>query len=364
MKFKYLILSVLMISIWACKKDKPDDDVITPPPPSQPGVVLNLNEVPYTNLSQYQFFTGDLKELEPNNGVLPYDVITPLFSDYASKKRFVWMPTGTNATYAGADKALNFPDGAALIKNFYYNNVQPTGETKILETRLMYRKNGFWQFANYVWNEAQTEAVLDLQGSNVPVSWIDEDQNIREVLYRIPNVLECQTCHKSSLVSIPIGVKPQNLNMTYDYVQGPSNQLMKWQQTGYLQGNIPANIETTVRWDDQTAVLSERVRAYLDMNCSHCHTAGGHCDYRPVKFAYSESADPVNQGVCVEPEENLGPSLTHIISVGNIEKSVLHFRLNTTDETKRMPLLGRTVIHEEAVQMIADYINSLTEPCQ
>jgi len=364
MKFKYLVLTFIVFAVWACKKDKPDDEVPLPPAPNPSQVVFDLNAVPYTNLSQYNFFEGAMADLSPNDGVLPYDVITPLFSDYASKKRFVWMPVGVSASYVSDNKALNFPDGAALIKNFYYNNVQPTGETRILETRLMYRKNGFWQFANYVWNDAQTEAVLDLQGSNVPLTWIDENQITRDVIYRIPNVVECQTCHKSYQQSIPIGIKPQNLNMTYDYSQGPENQLMKWQQSGYLESNIPSNIETTVRWDDENAELSERVRSYLDMNCSHCHSLGGHCDYTPVKFVYSESSDPVNQGVCVEPDIDLGPELTYIITPGNINKSVMHFRMNTTDETKRMPLLGRTVIHEEAVQLIADYINSLTEPCQ
>ncbi|MEZ4800116.1 MAG: hypothetical protein R2809_10145 [Flavobacteriales bacterium] len=41
-----------------------------------------------------------MSELHPNERVLPYDVITPLFTDYAKKKKFVWMPEGTSAIYA------------------------------------------------------------------------------------------------------------------------------------------------------------------------------------------------------------------------------------------------------------------------
>jgi uncharacterized repeat protein (TIGR03806 family) len=364
MKFRYLVLPLFIFAVWACKKDSPEDEVPVPPVPDPTQVVFDLNAVPYTNLSQYNFYEGAMADLNPVDGVLPYDVITPLFSDYASKKRFLWMPAGVSASYVAGDKPLDFSDGAVLIKNFYYNNVQPSGNKRILETRLMYKKNGFWQFANYVWNAAQTDAVLDMQGSNVPLTWIDENETVREVIYRIPNVLECQTCHKSFETTVPIGVKPQNLNMTYSYEDGPANQLMKWQQTGYLSGTIPGNIETTVRWNDPSADLTERVRSYLDMNCSHCHMEGGHCDYRPMRFTYSETANPVNMGVCVEPEEDLGPPYTHIISAGNVDKSVITLRLSSTDQTVRMPLLGRTVVHEEAVQMIADYINSLQSPCE
>ena len=35
----------------------------------------------------------------PNAGVLPYDLVTPLFSDYAHKLRTVWMPAGQSAKY-------------------------------------------------------------------------------------------------------------------------------------------------------------------------------------------------------------------------------------------------------------------------
>ena len=54
---------------------------------------------PLKKLSQYHFFKGDLKALAPNDRVLPYDLITPLFSDYALKARFVWMPEGASAKY-------------------------------------------------------------------------------------------------------------------------------------------------------------------------------------------------------------------------------------------------------------------------
>src|SRR5690606_24197376 len=110
-------------------------------------VVMDLAEVPYPKLSDYNFFKLRFSDLVPVYGVLPYEPISALFSDYAHKKRFVWMPEGVAATFDGDAKSLNFPNGAALIKNFYYENVQPGNQTQLIETRLMIKIDGEWMFA-------------------------------------------------------------------------------------------------------------------------------------------------------------------------------------------------------------------------
>ncbi|MFZ6052446.1 hypothetical protein [Halocola ammonii] len=357
-----VIASILAIAV-ACSKPEPE------PPKQDPdgtdsGVSFNTAELPYSKLSDYRFFEGDLADLSPTEGVLPYELITPLFTDYAKKKRFVWMAEGASAQHDGDTEIFSFDDGTVLIKNFYYNNVQPSNEKRIIETRLLYKVNGEWFFADYVWNDEQTEAYFDLNGSYTDIEFYDEENDVlRSIEYRIPSEGECLTCHKSNSLPIPIGPKPQNMNKMVDYDGQSINQLEKWQQEGYLSATLPANIETVADWTDETALLSERVRAYIDINCGHCHREGSHCDYRPVRFAWSESDQSENLGVCVEPDEFINETLTHIISPGNHERSMMYYRLNTTYEAERMPLLGRSVIHEEATEMIKEYINSLTEDC-
>ena len=305
-----------------------------------------------------------MADLSPVTGVLPFEPITPLFSDYAHKSRFVWMPDGVSASYVADSLVLDFPDGAVLIKNFYYDHVQPADTRRIMETRLLYRRDDQWQFATYVWNAAQTEATLRMDGQNEAVQWVDDGGTLRNVNYRIPSLAECQTCHKKYGLSVPIGVKPQNLNSNFGYTDGAMNQLAKWQASDYLQGGLPASIETVAKWDDVTLDPLIRVRAYVDMNCSHCHSQGGHCDYRPMRFAWHDSNILENLGVCVPPDDNLGlPQYTHIVNAGNIERSMMYFRMSSADEAVRMPLLGRTLVHDEAVQLIGDWITSLTPPC-
>lgn len=290
------------------------------------------------------------------------------------------MPTGSKATYAGDDKILEFPVGSAIIKTFYYDNVQPSNTTQILETRIMIRKSDGWIFADYVWNDEQTEAYFDLAGSFKPISWKDENDVIKSTNYRIPSEVECNVCHKaktlenniSNDIQIPIGIKPQNLNYNFNYGNEYKNQLTKWVELGYLESNfsLPSAANTVVDYSDETQPLDLRARSYVDINCAHCHQPNGHCDYRPMKLNFSATGLPngeglTNMGVCVPTQDmqDFPPALASIITPANPNRSMFYYRINTTDESYRMPLHGRTVIHEEGVALMEQWINSLTTPC-
>lgn len=340
-------------------------------------VTVDLSQVPYPKLSDYKFFEGDMKNQIPSLNVIPYEPASSLFSDYAHKKRFVWMPQGTKANFVADNKALNLPVGAALIKTFYYDNVQPDNTTRMIETRLMIRKTTGWIFADYVWNTEQTEAFLDLEGSFTPIAWKDENNIIKSTDYRIPNSAQCVICHKfkeevdgSEVTSyIPIGIKPQNLNFNYSYTGVVKNQLTKWIELGYLENNfsLPSQENSVVNYNDTSKSIELRTRSYVDANCSHCHENNRHCDYRPMRFSFANTGLPdglgqTNMGVCVDTEDlqDLPPALSKIVTPGNVNRSMLFYRVNTTNETYRMPLHGRTIIHDEGVALIQQWINSLT----
>lgn len=346
----------------ACVKDVAEVPDPAPAPVASP-VDFDPALVPYDSLSTYRFFEGAMAALQPSAGLIPFAPITPLFSDGAHKSRFLWMPQGVAAQYVNDSSVFAFPDGAVLIKNFWFDDVQPLGERRIIETRVMYRLSGTWHFAEYVWNDEQTEAVLDMNGSFTDVQYLDDDGIPRNVQYRLPAAAECMTCHKSFGEASPIGTKPQHLNTVFTYADGTANQLAKWSDVGYLEGGFPGTIETVAKWDDPAEDLTRRVRAYLDMNCAHCHREGGHCDYRPMRFAWHRTADLAGIGVCVPPHDPLLPQHEYIVTAGDTARSLLYFRLNSTSESVRMPLLGRTVIHEDAVQLIGGWIQQLSPPC-
>lgn len=361
MKRLFPIFSIILLILSSCSKS--EQQYIPISNTSTINVNVDLTQVPFAKLSDYHFFVGEMKNQNPATNVLSFEPASSLFTDYAKKKRFVWMPNGLKATFNGNNKVLELPVGAALIKTFYYDHVQPSNSTRIMETRIMIRKSTGWIFAEYIWNTEQTEANLDLNGSYSNISWNEDNITPKSSNYRFPSSTECITCHKSSNIPIPIGIKPQNLNLNYNYSGVSKNQLTKWIEQGYLENAIPTNIVSTVNYKDTSNSLNLRVRSYLDINCAHCHQQNSHCDYRPMRFAFSETNLPANLGICVPPQDlSIGSGISSVVQPNNIARSMMFYRLNTSDESFRMPLLGRTIIHTEGIALIQEWINSLP-PC-
>ena len=172
------------------------------------GVSVDISVGPYEKLSEYNFFTGNMADLQPEKRVVPYDLITPLFSDYSHKARFVWMPEGKSAKYK-EEGALDFPTGSVLIKHFYYPDDfrQPDGKRKIIETRILMKRVAGWEAFPYIWNEEQTEAILEPIGDVKKVSWIDETGESISTNYVIPNKNQCKSCHVYDKTMVPNGPK-------------------------------------------------------------------------------------------------------------------------------------------------------------
>lgn len=354
---KLKIYFLLLVILTACNSNESEEYI----PLQTSPVVLNLENVPYPKLSDYKFFQGNIKDQKPSYGVIPYKPTSELFTDYAKKSRFIWLPANAKATYISDFENLDLPVGSALIKNFYYNNFQPSNVAKIIETRVMIHKSNGWIFAEYVWNEEQTEAFLQNQGSTIPVSWKDDSNVIHTIDYQIPTPIQCLTCHSNNQQALPIGTKPQNLNSNFSYPEGTKNQLQKLIDFGYLENNLPANIVSVVDYNDVSKSLDLRVRSYFDINCAHCHQEGGNANYvNQLRFAFNQTEVPSKMGVCVSALTQIpGVPRGKIVNPGNIAESYLYFSMNTNLTFNRMPRLGRTIIHQEGIQLVEQWINSL-----
>ncbi|MCF6132881.1 hypothetical protein [Flavobacterium wongokense] len=364
MKKSYLAfaLCMLLTALYISCSDTDDEYVPVSP------VNVDLTLVPYQKLSEYKFFEGGaMKDMVPSLNVIPYEPASSLFTDYASKKRFIWMPPGVSASFVAGNKILDFPVGTVLIKSFYYTTIQPGNVTKIIETRLMVRKEDKWHFYEYLWNDEQTDADLVsgtdfTTGGFKTITFTKPSGEEITTDYRIPSDAECFACHKINEIGTPIGVKPQNLNHSHMYGNTNKNILAKLVEQGYLD-TYPANILSTVDYHDTTQPINLRLRSYLDANCSHCHQDEARCYYRPIRFPFSQTDVDSNIGICLLADEPISPTLTKVIAPGNYNKSIMHFRLSSNDESERMPLLGRTIVHDEGVQLLEEYISSLTQSC-
>jgi uncharacterized repeat protein (TIGR03806 family) len=326
---------------------------------AKPAPVKPFVEEPFPEkLSGWHLFLGLNGTLQPNQGVLPYDLNTPLFSDYAAKHRFVWMPPGTPAQYRD-DGVFDFPVGAILAKTFAFP--ADGGKEKLIETRLLVHAKSGWIGLPYVWNESQTEARLDLVPDPVSVSYADSSGQKHAFTYFIPNANECKQCHENARVMLPIGPKARNLNKDYVYADGIANQLMRWTQTGYLQGApLPQAAPKTAKWDEpQSGTLEDRARAYLDNNCAHCHQPGAGAGY--TGFDLRLTATGLNSlGLCKSPNSagRVG-NLVYDLIPGNPEESILVARMESTRPKEMMPQIGRSVVHQEGLALIREWVRSL-----
>ena len=296
-------------------------------------------------------------------GVLPYDLNSPLFSDYARKARFVWMPEGTSASYT-EDHVLEFPIGTALIKNFLYNNDETdlNKGRRIMETRILISRGEEWEGLGYIWNEDQTDAELNLIGDIKDVAWTNEEGLYQQIDYIIPNKNQCKNCHAYDNVSKPIGPKVRNLNKDFAYSDGTMNQLEKWSSVGYLSG-LPLSGDTpsVAVWDDpETYNLHERAMAYLDINCGHCHNPKGAANTSGLTLlADSEIGLPLGvYKATVSAGAGTGGN-TYSIVPGKPEESIMVYRMNSNNPGAMMPEIGRRLIHSEGVDLIADWIKNM-----
>lgn len=312
-----------------------------------------------TKLSEWRLFLAGLK---PNQGVVPYDLNTPLFSDYANKYRTIWMPPGTAATYKN-DEVFDFPVGTIITKTFAFPVAD--GKEKLIETRLLVRANDGWKALPYVWNEAQTEATLELAANPVPVSFTDARGKKYDFNYGIPNANECTHCHENNKVVTPIGPKARNLNRDYNYADGAANQLTYLTKIGYLQGApAPDQAPKVPVWDDpSTGSLDARARAYLDNNCAHCHREGGVAGYTAFLLDYNET-DSRKLGFCKLPNSaGFTGNRPFDIVPGSPQESILLYRMESLRAKEMMPEIGRSLTHTEGIALMREWLASLKGGC-
>lgn len=331
------------------------------------GGVRSFVAEPYPEkLSEWRLFApgGASERLKPNKGVIPYDINTPLFSDHASKYRFVWMPAGRSAVYR-EDDVFDFPVGTVLAKSFAFPVDGAAGGEKLIETRLLVRGGDGWVSLPYVWNDEQTEAELKLAGVSEEIAWRGPEERAMKIDYHIPNRNECSQCHDNAKTLLPIGPKARNLNRDYQYQDGTFNQLEYWSRIGYLKGAPPPDRAPKVAvWNDpSTGSLDARARAYLDNNCAHCHQPGGSAGYTGFLLTWKER-DPRRLGYCKNPNSaGFSGNLAFDLVPGRPGESIIIYRMLSRRPKEMMPEIGRSTIHDEGVELIREWIASLKGSC-
>ena len=323
---------------------------------------LILSDTFPNKLSEFNFFI-DTSAQVPHDKVVPYELISTLFSDYSYKQRWVYVPTNQKASYYNERSVFNFPIGSALIKTFYYpiDERDPSQGMNLLETRLLLRKENGWEAVSYAWNDEQNEAYKKIAGKTINVSWTNFLGEEEDVRYRVPNVNQCKECHASDDKITPIGPKARNINKDFKYEEGEFNQLDYW-MTKQIIDSYQLDLVSPVDWSDESQNINDRVRSYLDVNCGHCHSPTGNANSTGLYLHLDETRD-IHLGIYKKPVATGRGSggLKYSIVPGKPEESILLHRMISLDPGVMMPESGRALSHQEAVEMVREWILLLKE---
>lgn len=367
----WALISILLMSVFAgCNPSTSEpagkSGMLKPMDRDLDGRAERLRQTSYKpQLADYGLFQGSMQELRPAEGVFEYELNTPLFSDYSQKQRVVKLPPGTSIKYK-SQGPLDFPIGTVIAKTFYYaaNLNQPDSKRQLIETRILEHRQSGWVGIPYLWNEAQTEAKLAIAGATVEVEWRHTDGKLKTNSHQVPNLNDCKRCH-TNVVNEPIGPKAHNLNRDVASANGERNQLAAWSEMGILNG-LPEldQVPRLSVWNNpSTGTLDHRARAYLEVNCAHCHSPIGPARNSGLHLNIEETK-PYHLGTYKTPVaagKGTGGRLYGIVP-GKPDESIMEYRMRTIKPGEIMPEFGKSMVHREGLALIRDWITQMESP--
>lgn len=281
----------------------------------------------------------------PSTGV-GYTLRAPLFSDYTDKHRFISIPAGKKAKVL-ADGTIDFPVGTVLVKSFGWHDVN---DGRPAETRLLIRRSGGWTALPYIWDADGKDATLALGGRRVPVRFKSPDGETHSIRYAVPNKNQCKECHSLNGAIVPIG--PKTRNFILDPAASDKLRSVYFENPAALKPTMP-------QWDDpKSGSVATRARAYLDVNCAHCHNPAGSASNSGLFLRWTDDPGGVNYGIGKRPTAAGRGSggMDFAIQPSDPDHSFLIYRLESTDPGIAMPEVGRSTVHKEGAALLRQWI--------
>lgn len=304
---------------------------------------------PGSNIPALLSATGCFEPGNPaqaDSGLIPYAVISPLWSDGAEKQRWMALPNGETIE-VDEQGDFDFPTGTVLAKHFMNAGT-------LIETRLLMLHENGWAGYSYKWRDDQSDADL-LQGAN--------DDTVAGLDWHFPSGAECLQCH-TSVKDFALGPEILQLNNDFTYPQSgrTANQVHTLDEIGLLSAPPPPALDnaTLFALDDETASLEQRVKSYLHTNCSQCHQPGGTGEGN-IDLRFETSL--AQMGICdVIPSDAGGNPSARYIAPGSPADSTVLIRMQSDVASGlRMPPLATSVVDVEAVAVFTGWINGLTD---
>ncbi len=309
------------------------------------------SNTPVMRLSELGIFQGDPADQIPRQDFVPYDVIAPLYSDGASKYRFVYVPPGQKLR--ATDDRWEVPVGTYFVKTFYFPNDarDPSKGRKLIETRFLIKRADGYEFSTYVWDDNQRDAVASGGNVDVPIDWIDAGGTEHRGHDHVPGTSQCESCHQDRA----LGIRSRQMDRAQAYPDGTHGQIEHLIARGILDAP-PAHRDPLVDpFGD--AALDTRARSYLDANCAHCHGDGGSAADTGL-FWDREHTDAANLAKCRDTASVDGRD--RVIVPGNPDQSEFLARMLSSDPFVRMPRGPNHVPDRAGIAVLSAWVSAMT----
>jgi uncharacterized repeat protein (TIGR03806 family) len=299
------------------------------------------------------------RDLVPNPGLIPYDIVVAFWSDGAGKSRWVAVPSDRIKYSPTGD--WTFPKGTVFVKTFELatDATKPAARRR-LETRLLVCDDAGGVYGVlYKWRADNSDADLQDAARTEEISIKAATGEVHKQTWYYPSRQDCLTCHNANTSGV-LGVKARQMNRTFAYPSGVTdNELRAWNHLGLFGPALNeadlANLPTLAAADDTARSLQDRARSYLDANCSQCHRPGGTVAYFDARYDTPIEKQEIIDGPALIDQ---GIDRPRVVSPHDIWRSIMFMRVNTVDDIK-MPPVARETVDQKGVELLRDWITSL-----
>ncbi len=271
---------------------------------------------------------------DPHPGLIPFDVVSELWSDGAKKRRYLALPDGARfGTSSNGSWAA--PVGTFVIKQFDLERTPGVPATRRpMETRFLVNDPSLgWVGFSYRWNTAGTDATLQADAQQT-FAWPMNDGTQHAHFY--PSRAHCRSCHLGAMGPL-LGVRSEQLARWMDYDGRIADQL----QTLFALGVAPTSSATPfISAHEPGETFERRMRGYMAANCAHCHNP------QNVAIKDFRYTTPLSQ-----------TRLCEAVTPGSPSTSLAY---QLVSSRPGMPALGSIAVDPLAVEMLGGWISGMT----
>ena len=309
-------------------------------------------------------------------GVVEYQINANHWADGTHSRQWIAIPGDaqlgifekSNWQTGDTQGRFDFPPDSVIVKTVsYHSDPNDPSTQRHLETQILHRYIDDWRAYNYVWNDQQTDAVLQddvAVDRKIKIKDASAQSGVRTQTWRHTSRSECLLCHTWGVGSVHAFWPPQlniNVNTNSNGQSENTNQLDLLKRIGMFDEPIPRE-KPLASPLDKTKSLQDRCRSYLALNCATCHRAlgGGTANFNFDPVQSLEANNFIDQRPA---QGTFDIDDACVVASGDPLRSVLVYRMLKSGRG-HMPQFGSNVIDTQGIRLLADWIAAMPTESQ